>query len=503
MSITYQEFLKTNIDLSLLGVIQSEESQPYFCTPKDASTFGRAGVDGIHFCFIPGFGEMVFAVSPMNLPGEYVHPLAADFTDFLRLLLACGDTAALEQAWQWTAQQFDTFLHEYSLSDAQQKICAIIRQETGLLPIEKPYEYIRKLQTEFDYSRIEYTEDLSENLSESKSAAAFPEWKVYFNGSFWGPSGGEHAGTELSIGKVFQWENEVWQIPSIYLCSPGLVIDYLHSVPKSQIQAFLDKWNLTSDCDEARFSSEQLQLLEQDNPLAIDLNTSVIFNGTALNTSHGCGTSWNPCFPTEQDTETQGILQHYNLDPDCGWVILRQCYPWKTKRKPKIKTLSACLSKRPASIPGGRFSVQGTGDTFSFTHPITGQIHELTVQEYTQDTISDFPSNGLIYPKHCIKMTYTLSPDLENKALQISDCAPSDQPQFEMLANNKEDSLHGAASIGIIGGADGPTSILLFSREEPHRHTAFSALHFEPVSTVQWRMTFHEKLQDDCTVKLI
>ena len=44
---------------------------------------------------------MVFAVSPMNSAPDFVHPLSKDFADFLRLLLACGDVAALEQAWMW------------------------------------------------------------------------------------------------------------------------------------------------------------------------------------------------------------------------------------------------------------------------------------------------------------------------------------------------------------------------------------------------------------------
>jgi len=42
---------------------------------------------------IRGFGGMVFAVSPMNAAPDCVHPLARDFADFLRLLLACGDAA--------------------------------------------------------------------------------------------------------------------------------------------------------------------------------------------------------------------------------------------------------------------------------------------------------------------------------------------------------------------------------------------------------------------------
>lgn len=101
MDRTFQKFLQSGIDLSPVSVERREENIPYFCTPKGATIFGWKGVDGIHFCFIRGFGSMVFAVSPMNGAPNYVHPLAKDFTDFLRLLISCGDAEALEQAWMW------------------------------------------------------------------------------------------------------------------------------------------------------------------------------------------------------------------------------------------------------------------------------------------------------------------------------------------------------------------------------------------------------------------
>ena len=93
MDRTFQKFLRSGLDLAPLGVERREENLPYFCTPKGAAIFGWAGVDGIHYCFIRGFGGMVFAVSPMNAAPDCVHPLARDFADFLRLLLACGDAA--------------------------------------------------------------------------------------------------------------------------------------------------------------------------------------------------------------------------------------------------------------------------------------------------------------------------------------------------------------------------------------------------------------------------
>ena len=75
--LTYRQFLKTDVELSVLGVMRVEEPfEPYFCTPKGARVFGRSGVDGIHFCFVRGFGETVFAVSPMNGREDCVHPVA-------------------------------------------------------------------------------------------------------------------------------------------------------------------------------------------------------------------------------------------------------------------------------------------------------------------------------------------------------------------------------------------------------------------------------------------
>ena len=62
MDKTFQKLLQTDIDLSSLGVERRTDNEPYFCTPKGASVFGWTGVDGIHFCFVRGFGVLDFAV---------------------------------------------------------------------------------------------------------------------------------------------------------------------------------------------------------------------------------------------------------------------------------------------------------------------------------------------------------------------------------------------------------------------------------------------------------
>ena len=109
----YERFQALELDRSWLGLERGDTRGDYFCTPLGAQVIGWAGVDGIHFCFVEGFGEMVFAVSPANLPGDYVQPLAGSFADFIRLVLACGGIDAAEQAHGWSRVQFDEYLAQY------------------------------------------------------------------------------------------------------------------------------------------------------------------------------------------------------------------------------------------------------------------------------------------------------------------------------------------------------------------------------------------------------
>ena len=108
--LTDRQFLKAQIDLEPLGLIMDGPFEAYFCTPKGARIFARSGVDGIHFCFVRGFGETVFAVSPMNGRENCVHPVAKSFRDFLRLLLALHDAAAIEQRAARGARQACVYL---------------------------------------------------------------------------------------------------------------------------------------------------------------------------------------------------------------------------------------------------------------------------------------------------------------------------------------------------------------------------------------------------------
>lgn len=96
---------------------------------------------------------MVFAVSPMNSAPDFVHPLSKDFADFLRLLLACGDVAALEQAWMWDEAQFEAFLRNNPPTQAQQVRLSEVAARLNLTPMEHPWAYLKELQASFDYGK--------------------------------------------------------------------------------------------------------------------------------------------------------------------------------------------------------------------------------------------------------------------------------------------------------------------------------------------------------------
>ena len=144
MAAFYQKFLRKHLDLSSLSVMRREDNDPYFCTPKGASIFGWAGVDGIHFCFVRGFGETVFAVSPMNGGKDCVHVIARDFSDFLRLLLVIpalagklqmlvpGSVVTLRPAGKGKPQPF---LQLVCLG----KLCLAVISLDGLLDLPIPY----------------------------------------------------------------------------------------------------------------------------------------------------------------------------------------------------------------------------------------------------------------------------------------------------------------------------------------------------------------------------
>lgn len=506
--ITYSEFIKKNIDLAPLGFQQNGDFVLYYCTPKNAKILATAGVDGIHYCTVPDFGDMIFAVSPMNF-GDRVHPIARSFEDLLRLLLACVDMAALEQCYAWDEERYNKFLIDCPATKEQQEVLDLIRNELGLAPIEDAFSYVKELQADFDYSKIPYTEDYYDIEMNPTAPERHTEWKVFFDGGYWANNGKGRAGKELALNSSFSWGEEIWHIPAIYSCSKGLVVDFCVEIAPERMRSFLDIWSPICEGDTI-LPREMQEELDKENPLSIDFRPHIFVNGKALQAKHGCGINRVPedCIAdgTKNPREAEQMIEHYGLDATKAWSFHRWSCPWATVKKPEIKSFKLRLERSPENIYGIHFRDPSVGDKITFMHPTTHKKHTLTVLEYEKQELSSnaFANEKYEFPTHHTAMTYTVEPELSNKDFRISDCLDNDEPKLRPR-NFYEPQASYDACIGIIGGADGPTAMILSngSKDKIVPHVAFSALHFEPKDDIEWKIIFREKPMEDIEVDII
>ena len=161
----YEKYCQLNIDGRWINLEKTEENTEYFCTPIGANIIGWEN-GGIHYCFIDGYGEMVFAANPESCVDKYVYPLAMNFEDFLRLILACGSTTAVEQIIMWDKEQFEKFLHseDNPIVPEQREILNRIQSELNIIPMENPFEYVKAVQVQFDDRKIKFSNEYYDTL---------------------------------------------------------------------------------------------------------------------------------------------------------------------------------------------------------------------------------------------------------------------------------------------------------------------------------------------------
>lgn len=160
-----QQYNSLKIQGEYIGLEKGSETGDYFCTPVGAKVF--AWDNGIHYCFIDGFGEMVFCVNPETCCDYYVYPLANSFYDFLRLVLATKNANAMQQVILWDKQEYLDFINspdnvEYDNSAEVVAVLNAIRTELGISEMENPFEYIKNIQKDFPYDRIKFSDEFYE-----------------------------------------------------------------------------------------------------------------------------------------------------------------------------------------------------------------------------------------------------------------------------------------------------------------------------------------------------
>ena len=498
-----KHYLNSDLDLSVLGLNRGSEEGGYFCTPLGAHVIGWAGVDGIHYCTIEGQGETIFAVSPMNF-GDCIHPIAESFDVLLQMLLSCHSMDAMEQCYAWAEDQFTAFLIDYPATAEIQEKQSQIREIFKLDPMDDVFGYIKQFQDNYDLSGIRYSEEYYETLGIEPPTSEEEEWIVTFDGGFWSNEG--NPGKEIRVEKRFTWGEEKWYIPAVYLCDEGIVVDYCKEAECAAIKAFIEKWDLLNE-HKNHYTNEQRDQMSMEHPLSRDANISAIVNGQLIHENHGCGVSWIPSSVVPQGGPREDIvlklMDYYKLDPDKAWSINRCSMPWSHEKTSDIQAMELRMEPREASIPGIRFVAEHEGDSFKFVHPITGIEHVLTVQEIESKELSQthFQDETMEYPRFFKAMTYTVEPDIDRNHMVVLDCADGDSARPKKNISREKGAVT-ASSIGVIGKASGPVGVILGNAVPRTLHAACSAVKFDPVDSIEWRIVFREKLREDLQIKL-
>ena len=177
MDLLYEKYKNLKIDGSWIG-LEAGAQTPYFCTPIGAEIIGWD--NGIHYCFIKGFGDMVFCVNPETCCDYNVYPIARNFCDFLGLILATGNTNILQQIIWWDKKRFEDFVNspeeqEYRVRPEVQGVLSTIRKGIGIAPIDTPFEYIKDLQSNFPYEQIPFTNEYYDTLGIERPDGTEPE----------------------------------------------------------------------------------------------------------------------------------------------------------------------------------------------------------------------------------------------------------------------------------------------------------------------------------------
>lgn len=302
---------------------------------------------------------------------------------------------------------------------------------------------------------------------------------------------GERYGKEHKVNNIFSWGGLKWIIPSIYVCGKGLVLDIFAEIDSIKVKDYIARYEeALKDKDHI---DEEMQAFERRNPFNFKFNANVTLNGKKLLLNESKGDSYICSCQEYENEEMEELLNYYGLPLDKCYLYRRIAFPYVTKNRPKINTISLELIKADEDFYGETFYVNKAGDRVNFIHPITQEVYSLMVIDIKSDVLSSDRLDASM-PKYLTQMTYALTPDLSDDKFRIYDTRKNDE---QRLSNTE------SSAIGIIGGADGPTAICIGVAAQKGLHIALSAFTHTPQNKVCWQPVFRIKTVEDRDIRLI
>lgn len=141
----YEKFRNSCLDTSAVGLTVGSEFSYYSATPENARVIAWADILGIHFCRIEG-RENIYAVEPDGQKNKCVHAVAANFPEFLGLVVACNHASVLWKAHNLSRREFEELIAGNKPSMKQRSVLRAIGNIYHPPVITDPYGYMKNLR---------------------------------------------------------------------------------------------------------------------------------------------------------------------------------------------------------------------------------------------------------------------------------------------------------------------------------------------------------------------
>lgn len=262
-------------------------------------------------------------------------------------------------------------------------------------------------------------------------------------------------------------------IPAIYRFSKGIVFDVITILDERKLQKFFEKY----EAIEEKLTPLQIRCVEQEHPYQAVPISGIWINGRPV--EDGYSSSGSISIPwIHQGDKLTVIKNAYSSilkDISC-FAYKRFCvpYPPATSRFQKllrVLKMDKVNSIKLLTYPVERFlpldihfemSISQKMKQLSFNHPITGVEHILYFQGV--ESVSLPLGVGEEHTLYIMRSMYEIKPELpQGDTLQFNSSTQYIEPP---QVSDKEYIPASASSIGVIGGADGPTSIFISSEGE-------------------------------------
>lgn len=293
--------------------------------------------------------------------------------------------------------------------------------------------------------------------------------KVYYNSSLWGRDKGL-TGLPQRVNWQFEHRGTKRFIPYIYRFSKGIVFDIITILDEESLREFIEKYEAIED----RLTSLERRCAEQEHPYQAVSIMDIWINGNKI--VEGYSSSSSVDIPLLQDNlELKPIKKAYSsiLKDENSFGCARYCIPYpetdsKIKKILRFLRLDRVKSMKVSTYPVYCFfpldihfemNVGENQKEISFEHPTTGTRHRVY---FNRGEIVEYSINSDGVPKiYAMQSIYEIVPPLpDGDSLQFnSSISYTVEPD-----NNDKFTPTSAASIGIIGGAYGPTAIFTSSK---------------------------------------